>query len=292
VPGARSAQPRGRIGMMAVAAAPSVRRSTLGAGIVLMALLLALGALGPFVAPYDPTALDLMRTLQPPDAAHWLGTDHVGRDVLSRVLHGAPRSLGLALLCMTFATALGVALGTVAAARRGWVDALVMRIADLMLAFPGLLLALVLAGLLGGGALPMLIGLKLTLWPQFARLARVTGVAILAEAHVEAAQLAGFSRWHVLTRHVLPGVLRRTVPLAALGVGTSILSVSSLGFLGLGLQPPTPEWGAMISELLPYLGEAPVQLAAPCALIFLATLAFVLVGETLTRRLNAGTSGR
>jgi ABC-type dipeptide/oligopeptide/nickel transport system permease subunit len=257
---------------------------------LLAGTLLLLAALGPWIAPHDPAAQDLMRALQPPDVRHWLGTDHVGRDVLSRILHGAPRSLGLALFCVVLATGLGVALGLLAVSGGRLVDGVTMRLADLMLAFPGMLLALVLAGFLGGGVIPMLIGLKLTLWPQFARMARATALTTLAEAHVEAAELAGFSRWHVTTRHVLPPVLRVVLPLATLGVGAAILSISALGFLGLGLQPPTPEWGAMISELLAHLDEAPVQMAAPCLMIFLSVLGFTLLGRHLTGTANAGTT--
>jgi len=156
-----------------------------------------------------------------------------------------------------------------------------MRLADLMLAFPGILLALLISGFLGGGVLPMLIGIKLALWPQFARMARAIAIGELAQPHVEAARLAGFPALTILRRHVLPPVLRQTVTLATLGLGAAIMSISSLGFLGLGLQPPTPEWGAMISELLPYLAEAPVQMAAPCLAIFLAVLGATLLGQAL-----------
>ena len=246
------------------------------------ACLLTVAALGPFVSPYDPNAQNLMQTLQSPNKLHWLGTDHVGRDVLSRVLHGAPRSLGLATLCVVLATSLGISLGLLAAGGGRWVNVLIMRFADLMMAFPGLLLALLLAGFLGGGVIPMLIGLKLTLWPQFARMAHASARTTLYAAHVEAAKLAGFTQWHILTRHVLPPVLRQTMPMAMLGVGAAILSISSLGFLGLGLQPPTPEWGAMISELLPYITEAPVQMAAPCVMIIISVLAATLIGERIT----------
>ena len=132
---------------------------------------------------------------------------------------------------------------------------------------------------MGGGVVPMLIGIKLTLWPQFARMTRAIAVGALAEPHVEAARLAGFPPAAILRRHVLPQVLRQVTTLATLGVGSAIMSISALGFLGLGLQPPTAEWGAMISETLPYLAEAPVQMAAPCLAIFLSVLGCTLAGE-------------
>ncbi len=261
--------------------APSRTTARIGASGILLAALAVLAVLGPSVAPFDPTEQNLLSALEPPSARHWLGLDHLGRDVLSRVMHGAPQSLGLALVCVFLAAGIGVALGLIAAARPGYIEAAIMRLADLMLAFPGLLLALLFAGLLGGGIWPMLVGIKLALWPQYARLSRTIAAGVLTAAHVESARLAGFSTRYVLIHHVLPPVLRQILPLASLGVGSSILSISSLGFLGLGLQPPSPEWGAMVSELIPTMTEAPVQLAAPCFLIFLSTLAFATAGQNL-----------
>lgn len=257
-------------------------------GLMLLAGLALLCLLGPCLPLPDPIIQDLLRTLAPPSLAHPFGTDHLGRDVLSRVVHGAPRSLGIAVICVAIATSVGLLLGLVAAGSGRLVDGLIMRFADLVLAFPGLLLALLLAGLMGGGIIPLMIGIKLTIWPQFARMARATARVTLQEAHVEAARLAGLSQIHILRHHLLPPVLRQTISLATLGVGAAILSISSLGFLGLGLQPPTPEWGAMISELLPYVAEAPIQMAAPCLMIVISVLAFTLAGEGLTARL-AGT---
>lgn len=248
------------------------------------AMLAAIGLValaGPFLVPQDPVAQDLVRALAGPSLAHPFGTDHLGRDMLARVVHGAGRSLGIAGLCVAVATGIGTLLGLVAAYAGRWSDVAIMRLADLMLAFPGILLALLIAGFLGGGVLPLLIGLELTLWPQFARMARAIAQSELAEPHVEAARLAGFPARTILIRHVLPAVLRQTVTLATLGLGAAIMSISALGFLGLGLQPPVPEWGAMISELMPYMAEAPAQIAAPCLAIFLSVLAATLLGQAL-----------
>ncbi|MDP3411446.1 ABC transporter permease [Bosea sp. (in: a-proteobacteria)] len=260
---------------------PARIRRPLVAPLLLLGGLAALVVIGPLVIPHDPAAQDLVRTLEGPSAQHWLGTDHLGRDIAARLVHGGVRSLGIAVSCVGFATGVGVALGLVAAYAGRVADIAIMRLADLMLAFPGLLLALLISGFLGGGVLPMLIGIKLALWPQFARMARAIAIGELAQPHVEAARLAGFPALTILRRHVLPPVLRQTVTLATLGLGAAIMSISSLGFLGLGLQPPTPEWGAMISELLPYLAEAPVQMAAPCLAIFLAVLGATLLGQAL-----------
>jgi ABC-type dipeptide/oligopeptide/nickel transport system permease subunit len=257
-----------------------VRRPPLAIGA--LALLILVWALGPWLAPQDPNAQDLLKVMQSPGTGHWLGADHLGRDVLSRVLAGAPKSLGLAMLCVGMAATLGVALGLLAASSDRLGRSMIMRLADLMLAFPGLLLALVFAGMLGGGVWPMLIGLKLSLWPQYARMTEAVASRIWRESHVEAARLAGFGRSHILLHHVLPDVLRTIMPLATLGVGSAIMSISALGFLGLGLRPPTPEWGAMVNELLPYLAEGGVQVAAPCLAIFGTVLAFTLAGRAST----------
>lgn len=256
------------------------RQPLLSAAFVAVGTLLLLAVFGPHLYRADPLAQDLMRALEAPSLYHPLGTDHLGRDVLARLLHGTSRSLGIALLCVGVASGIGVALGLLAAYAGRFPDALIMRLADLTLAFPGLLLALLLAGFLGGGMVPMMIGIQLTLWPQFARMARAVALGVLARPHVEAAELAGFPPRTILVRHVLPAALRQTIPLATLGIGAAVMSVSALGFLGLGLQPPTPEWGAMISELLPYLDEAPAQIAAPCLAIFLSVLGFTLAGES------------
>jgi ABC-type dipeptide/oligopeptide/nickel transport system permease subunit len=252
-------------------------------GLVLIGAMAAFALFGPMLAPADPTAQDLMAVFEGPSFAHPLGTDHVGRDVLARLTHGAMRSLGVALLCVGLAAGVGIALGLAAAYAGRFVEALIMRLADLMLAFPGILLALLFAGFLGGGLLPMLVGLQLSLWPQFARMSRAIAQGILVEAHVEAAELAGFTKRTILLRHVLPPVLRQTSVLVTLSIGNAVMAISALGFLGLGLQPPTPEWGAMISEGLPTLGEAPLAVAAPCLAIFVAVLGFTLASEAWAR---------
>lgn len=242
----------------------------------------ALVLLGPLLLGQDPTAQDLLRTLDGPGREHLLGTDHLGRDVAARLVHGGARSLGIAIACVVVATGTGLTLGLVAAYAGRWADSAIMRLADLMLAFPGILLALLISGFLGGGILPMLIGIKLALWPQFARMARAIAIGELAQPHVEAAHLAGFPASTILMRHVMPAVMRQITTLATLGLGAAIMSISALGFLGLGLQPPTPEWGAMISETLPYIAEAPVQMAAPCLAIFISVLGATLLGQALS----------
>lgn len=263
----------------------------LSGGLFVLAVVLLLALSGPMLVTTDPTRQNLLMALQGPSADHPLGLDHLGRDVLSRLAHGTPRSLGLALLAVTIAFGIGVTVGLLAAASGRVVDTLLMRAADLALAFPGLLLALLLAGLTGGGVLPLIVGLSATAWPPYARMARAVAAGTWREPHVEAARLAGFPHHVILTRHLLPPVLAQTLPLATLGIGGAVVAISSLGFLGLGLQPPTPEWGAMIAELLPTMTEAPIQLGAPCLALFLSVLAFTLTGRAIvastTRRERA-----
>lgn len=264
--------------------APANRRPGMTTGLCLLGAVAGLALLGPLVVANDPNAQDLVRILEAPSFAHPLGTDHVGRDVLARLVHGAARSLSLGLVSIVLATGAGTALGLLAAHSGRLADSLLMRLADLLLAFPGMLLALVIAGFLGGGVLPLLVGITLSIVPQFMRMARAVALGVLVEPHVEAARLAGFSTRRILVRHVLPPVWRQIATLATLGLGSTIMSISALGFLGLGLQPPTPEWGATISEMLPYLSEGPIQLAAPCLAIFASVLGATLVGQALSEQ--------
>ncbi|WP_188052371.1 ABC transporter permease [Aureimonas fodinaquatilis] len=247
---------------------------------VVSIIVLAVAVSAHLILPGDPNAQSLIRALEKPSLFHPFGFDHLGRDVFLRVMHGAPRSLGLAALCVVFAYSLGIVLGMVAAYRGGLLDAVLMRTVDLLLAFPSILLALLLAGFLGGGPGPILFGISLGLMPQFARLSRATAGQVLAEQHVEAAEMAGFRTRAILRRHVLPPVIHSTLPIGVLSIGGAILSVSSLGFLGLGIRPPAPEWGAMISEMMPYISEARIQLAAPCIAIFFSVLAFAHLFRT------------
>jgi ABC-type dipeptide/oligopeptide/nickel transport system permease subunit len=255
----------------------------LRAGLGLAAGIAAFAVLGPFVVQADPDQQSLAAALTPPGEAYWLGADHVGRSLLARLAHGAWRSLGLAIFCVAAAGAVGVLAGLASAWRGGWVEIAVMRGADLVMAFPGLLLALLLAGLLGGGAGPLALGLTISQWPQFARVTRAAAASALTRPHVEAAALAGHSGWFILTRHVLPPLLPQIAAIASLSVGTAVLSIASLGFLGIGLQAPTAEWGAMVNETLPYHEEAPLLVWAPSLAIFVSVLALHLLGEGLSR---------
>lgn len=240
---------------------------------VFFAVGIILFALGLFFYPGDPYGQDLMQVLQPPSIKHWLGTDHLGRDVMARVLHGSYRSVGIATICVGVSVGVGGVLGLTSALQGGVFDSVVMRAADVTLALPGIVVALGFAAFFGGGVLPIILGLNLSFWPAFARMARATALSTLKENHIEAARLAGFGGMAILHRHLLPPVLHQLSGLIVLNIGVAIISISSLGFLGFGLQPPEPEWGAMISELIPYMAAAPTQIGGPCAAIFLTVSA-------------------
>ncbi len=256
-------------------------------GLALLSVVALFAAIGPIVVQVDPDKQILTAALTPPGEAYWLGADHVGRSLLSRLAHGAWRSLGLALACVALAASIGVVAGLASAWRGGWVEAAIMRLADLVMAFPGLLLALLLAGLLGGGVGPLALGLTVSHWPQFARVARASAASVLVRPHVEAAMLAGHTPWFILSRHVMPLIAPQITAMASLGVGTAVLSIASLGFLGVGMQSPTSEWGAMVNETLPYYQEAPLLIWAPSLAIFISVLGLHLLGEALTERARA-----
>ncbi|MDR6821111.1 peptide/nickel transport system permease protein [Neorhizobium sp. 2083] len=256
---------------------PANRKPYLVVGLVLATTLGIVAAVG----DRDPLHQDLMLALTPPSLRFPLGTDHLGRDVFARLIHALPRSIGIAMTSMVVAASVGTIIGLTAAASNRLIDAALMRLTDLALAFPGLLLAMVLAGLLGGGAVPVLVGISLAQWPQFARITQSIAATVLTEPHIESSRIAGLAEWRILLRQVMPRILPQTTALATLSLGGAVLTISSLGFLGLGLQPPTPEWGAMITELLPYMDAAPFQIAAPCVALFLTVLSCMAAGQRL-----------
>lgn len=251
---------------------------------LLLAAIALFAVIGPLIIQADPDRQTLAAALTPPGADFWLGADHLGRSVLARLAHGAWRSLGLALGCVALAASIGASIGLIGAWRGGWTEIALMRLADLVMAFPGLLLALLLAGLLGGGVGPLVLGLTLSHWPQFARVARAAAAGVLARPHAEAAILAGHSPWFILTRHVLPPILPQLAAMASLAVGTAVLSIAALGFLGIGVQAPDAEWGAMVNDAMPYFEEAPLQIWAPSLAIFVSVLGLHLLGSGLSGR--------
>ncbi|MDQ4045132.1 MAG: ABC transporter permease subunit [Chloroflexota bacterium] len=235
----------------------------------------------PFIAPFDPVTVDPANRLAGPSGDHLLGTDPLGRDVLSRLLFGARWSLGASATAAVLIVTLGLAVGVVAGYVGGWIDQLLMRIVDLLLGFPSLILALAIAGALGPGIENVLLGLVVVWWVDYARIVRGLVLTLREREFVEAARALGCSPFHVMRRHLLPHVFPPILILATIEMGSLILALAGLNFLGLGVQPPTPEWGAMINEGRRYLGTAPHLMLYPGLAITTVVIGFNLLGDGL-----------
>ncbi|TIM22190.1 MAG: ABC transporter permease [Mesorhizobium sp.] len=230
-----------------------------------MGLFLALGSFAPWLAPQDPSAQNLLETGQGPTAAHWLGTDHLGRDTLSRLIIAANTSLVSVGSVLIIAMTVGVAMGTIAGYHRGWVDDLLMRIVDVGLSIPSLITALAVIGIVGPGYWTMVLALSLAWWPMSGRISRAVAVSIMSKPHIEALRVLGASPLRIYFGHLLPAAL----------------AVATLSFLGLGIQPPTPEWGQMLVDALPYLESDPRQVILPGLALTAAVIGFNILGESI-----------
>ncbi len=265
--------------------APAARRFLRHRGAVLglaLVLVLALAAaLAPVLAPYAPDAQDLRARLRPPSAEHWFGTDEFGRDVFSRVLFGARVSLLTGLVPVATGLLVGTAIGLVAGFYRGWLDDVLMRVMDVLLAFPSLLLALAVVGTLGPGLVNAVIAVAIVSVPGYARLARSVVIAAREEEFVHAARALGAKDPRLMLRHVLPAAVGPLTVQATLGIGFAILSMAGLSFLGLGVQPPTADWGEMLSRGRRFLPGSSWLLLYPGAAVSLTVLAFNLLGDGL-----------
>jgi peptide/nickel transport system permease protein len=257
------------------------RLSVAGAGLLLLAALL-----GPRLAPFDPTEQALERMLERPGRAHWLGTDDLGRDILSRLLHGARVSLGVGVLAVGLSLAAGVVLGLCAGYRGGWVDGAVMRVMDGLLAFPAIVLALAITAALGPSLGNAMLAIGIIGIPGFARLVRGQVLAVRAKEFVEAARALGAGDGRIVARHIAPSTVALVVVHASLRLAFAVLTEAGLSFLGLGAQPPTPSWGAMLNAGREYLEMAPWLSLAPGAAIFLTTLCFNFLGDAVRDALD------
>lgn len=255
--------------------------SVVGVGILVLVALL-----GPIVAPFDPTEQALERMLEPPGRAHWLGTDDLGRDILSRVLFGARVSLGVGLLSVALSLGLGVVLGLVSGYHAGWLDGVIMRVMDGLLAFPSIVLALAITAALGPSLRNAMIAIGIIGVPGFARLVRAQVLALRAQDFVEAARALGAGDRRIVVRHIAPGTAAAVVVHASLRLAFAVLTEAGLSFLGLGAQPPTPSWGAMLNSGREYLEMAPWLSLAPGAAIFAATLCFNFLGDAVRDALD------
>ena len=251
------------------------------AGLCIVTLLLAVAALASWIGPFDPYAQDLDRALRAPSAVHWFGTDEFGRDVFSRVVWGARVTLYIVLLVAVLAAPVGLLIGCVAGYLGGWVDVVLMRLTDIALAFPRLVLALAFTAALGPGLEHAVIAIALTGWPPYARIARAETLTLRKSDFIAAIVLLGGSRARIVLRHIVPLCLPSLFVRATLDMAGVILIAAGLGFLGLGAQPPTAEWGAMLSSGRDYLLSAWWAATFPGLAIFVVSMGFNLLGDGL-----------
>ncbi len=255
------------------------RPAVIGAGVVMGIALLA--AIAPMIAPYDPLKVDLRSSLQGPSPAHLFGADELGRDTLSRILYGGRLSLSIAVVGVAIALGLGVLLGPVAGYYGGWTDRIVMRTMDVMLAFPSIILAIMVIAIMGPGLESTMLAVGVSSVPTFARIARASTLALRNEEFVFAAQAVGATDKHILRLHIVPNLLTPLIVQSTLRLSTMILTAAGLSFIGLGVQPPAPEWGTMMSEARSALRASPYAIAFPGFVLMLVVLGFNMFGDGL-----------
>ena len=257
------------------------RNWTAMVGLVIILLLIFVAIAAPLLAPFTPFEQDLSRTLQPPSATHWMGTDELGRDIASRLIFGSRITLYIVLLVAVIAAPIGLVIGTVAGYVGGWVDTILMRVVDVFLSFPSLILALAFVAALGPSISNAIIAIALTVWPPIARLARAETLTIRKSDYIAAARIQGTSRRRIIVRHIMPMCLSSVIVRITLNMAGIILTAAGLGFLGLGAQPPSPEWGAMLSTGREYMLTSWWLAAMPGLAIMTVSLAFNLFGDGL-----------
>lgn len=257
------------------------RHKSFAVGAVLVALLLATALLSFVWTPYPPTDMDIPHKLQPPSAAHWLGTDSLGRDVVSLLIVGARNGVAVGLIAVGIGLVFGVALGLLAAARRGWVEELVMRFADFSYAFPALLSAIMLTAVYGPGLGTAIIAIGIFNVPVFARITRASAKGIWAREFVLAARACGRGAWHITAHHVLPNISSVLIVQATIQFAVAILAEAALSYLGLGTQPPMPSWGRMLSDGQSVMYQSWLLAVWPGLAIVISVLGLNLLGDGL-----------
>jgi peptide/nickel transport system permease protein len=255
-------------------------------GMAVIATFIAIALLAALIVPYDPIATSWTLVRKPPSALHWFGTDELGRDILARVIYGARASLLAGAISVGIACGLGVPLGLLAGYRGGFIDALISRITDAMLACPFLILAIALAAFLGPSLGNAMIAIGITTMPIFIRLTRGQTISVKVEDYVEAARAMGNPPWRIALFHILPNILPALLVQATLSIAAAIIAEAALSFLGLGQQPPAPSWGSMLNAAQRFLTQAPWMALWPGLAIFLVVLSFNLVGDGLRDALD------
>ena len=260
------------------------------AGVLLLAVFLLCGLAAPLLAHYNPASIDLVHRLEGPSAAHWAGTDELGRDTLARLLYGARLSLAISVTVVAFSLALGLAIGGVAGYMGGWVDTLLTTFAmNTFQALPGILLAIAFAAFLCPGFLNLVLALAIGGWAGYARLVRAQVMAAREREYVDAARALGASGLRIFFRHILPNIVQPVLVQAAIGMAGVILAEATLSFLGLGIPAPAPSWGAMLNDARSHLFDSPHLVLFPAAAVAGAVLGFNFLGDALRDRLDPRT---
>ena len=248
---------------------------------MLLVTILLILLLTPWIAPHDPATQDLTNRLAGPSSEHWLGTDHLGRDVLSRLMWGGRFSVTIAAITLVICAVTGIVIGALAARRGGWLDELVMRTVDVLICFPDVVIALFLIAIFGTGYGTLIAALTITGWTPFARLMRGLALEINAKDYVEAAEILGSPKAYIVFRHVIPNAIRPVLAMGFLRFGHKLITVGALSYLGLGVQPPDSDWGAMLLDAQPYMERAPFLGILPGFAIFLTALSVTMIGQGL-----------
>ena len=254
-------------------------RAALAIFVLLGLVVVAIGA--PWIAPYQPTAQDVNNMLAAPSVGHLLGTDDLGRDIFSRLIYGAPATVYASLLAVSVAVAIGLPVGLIAGFFGGWTDDIISRVIDTFLSFPAIVLAIAVTGALGIGLTNGMIAVGIVMFPALARIVRARTLIVRQELYVDASRCFGAPAWHILWKHILPNSLQPVIVQVTLLLAAALLAEASLSFLGLGIQPPNPSWGAMLARAYQYMEIAPEQMYAPGLAILVVSLAFNALGESL-----------
>jgi peptide/nickel transport system permease protein len=257
------------------------RHANLRVGALLVALVVGLALLSYVWTPYPPAELDIPHKLQPPSAAHWLGTDSLGRDIVSLLVAGSRVSIAVGLIAVGIGLVVGVALGLAAAVQRGWIEEVVMRLADFTFAFPALLSAIMLTAIYGPGLVTSIVAIGIFNIPVFARITRASALVVRSREFVTAARALGKGEWRITIEHVLPNIAAILIVQATIQFALAILAEAALSYLGLGTQPPTPSWGRMLNEAQQQLFQAPQLAVYPGVAIALTVLGLNLLGDGL-----------
>jgi peptide/nickel transport system permease protein len=263
----------------------NIKISTVLAFAVLFGILL-MSILAPWLAPYDPLKIDMKNALLPPSKLHLLGTDNIGRDILSRVIYGGRQSIVLAAIATSMSMALGCIIGMIAGYFGSWVDVAITSISNIFQGLPGMTMMIAIAGLMGSGVTSMMLALVITSWVGFSRIVRGEVMKIKKEYFIEGLRSFGVGHMRILFYHVMPNLISSIIIIFATRIASSILSVASLSFLGLGLEPPTPDWGVMISDARMYYRTSPMLVIAPGVCIVLFSLCVNIIADWLRDRLD------